>query len=172
MALVLHLPPKAVAIEAGQPSVFLAGPIQGAPDWQSESVETFEKIWNGDQVLNIFSPRRATLKSDFDYQAQTDWEKAGLRQASKNGVIVFWFAARDFALPYEEGRAYAQTSRVEFGRVFGWKDYKPGINVAIGIEPGYSGSEKYFKTCAAEFNIKIHDNLESLCKAVAESLQK
>lgn len=44
--------------------VFLAGPIQGAPDWQFDMPDIKNVIW--------LSPRRKTY-DDFDYEEQTSW---------------------------------------------------------------------------------------------------
>jgi hypothetical protein len=38
------------------PLVYLAGPIEGAPDWQSEALERLLAL---DKSLNVANPRRA-----------------------------------------------------------------------------------------------------------------
>ncbi len=81
-------------------------------------------------------------------------------------MAVFWFAARDKDLPYEEGRAYAQTSRIEIGKVLGWKDYEPQIKVAVGFEPTYTslggGSERYIRDECRLYSMPVHDSLEAM----------
>jgi hypothetical protein len=155
-------PPEPIHLNDRDFAVFLAGPIQGSPDWQRSTVEIFRQLPN-DEDIHILNPRRNTLGRAFNYEEQVAWEKIGLRRASKFGAIIFWFAKRDMKLPYETGRAYAQTTRIEFGRVLGWLDSDPFIDVSIGIEPGYRGSENYINTCAKEFNLPVFETLEETC---------
>lgn len=117
--------------------VFLAGPIQGAPDWQSDAVR-----WFAEHAPNftVASPRRAYRPGEFDYAAQVDWETHHLRAAARDGVILFWLAKEAVATP---GRAYAQTSRFELAE---WKvrHERDGAKLVIGIESGFSG-ERYIR---------------------------
>src|SRR5215475_9004104 len=94
------------------PVIFLAGPIQGAGDWQAEASTIILARRPG---VVIASPRRAYLPGEFDYGKQVDWETHHLRRAAKNGVILFWLAREVEPVP---ARAYAQTSRFELGE---WK---------------------------------------------------
>ncbi len=164
MAIVEHRPPSLDHYLDGRPAVFLAGPIQGAPDWQEQAIQIFAHEYTRFPALNIFNPRFGKVSSH-NYAQQVLWEKRQLERARDHGAILFWFAAKDGSLPYEEGRAYAQTSRVELGRAFGWRDYNGGVKIVIGIEPGYRGSEKYFKTLADEYDMPIYENLGGLCLA-------
>ena len=131
----LLTPPRIEPIRG--PLIFLAGPIQGAPDWQAEAVR-----WFADNVpeLTIASPRRAYLPGEFDYAAQVDWETHHLRAAARDGVILFWLAKEAVNTP---GRAYAQTSRFELAE---WKvrHERDGTRLVVGIEPGFSG-ERYIR---------------------------
>ena len=163
MKVMEHQPPKVAHMGQRDKVIFLAGPIQGAPDWQAEAVHIFKNSSSKQEALHICNPRRSELPENFDYQQQVAWEKAYLMRSAQLGTIAFWFAARDFKLPYPEDRSYAQTSRVEFGRALGWKDRDPSIQISLGIEPGYSGSEKYFKTCADEFDLPVFATLEETC---------
>lgn len=122
-------------------------------------------------MAHVFNPRRTTINENFNYQQQVTWEKAYLRRASRYGAIIFWFAKQDLGLPYEKGRAYAQTSRIEFGRAIGWMDSREGVNLSIGIEPGYSGSERYIRSCAEEFRLPVHQTLKATCDYAARALQ-
>jgi hypothetical protein len=70
-------------------SIFLAGSITGAEDWQAEiSEKLLQKMPKG---LQVYNPRRA----DFDVtdptasQKQIEWEHRHLRMAD---VILFWFS--------------------------------------------------------------------------------
>lgn len=56
-------------VETEGPVVFLAGPIQGAPDWQAAAIEWFA---THNSALCVASPRRLDRSSDFLYSAQVD----------------------------------------------------------------------------------------------------
>ena len=79
--------------------IFLAGPIQGAPDWQHSIPKIPGVRW--------ISPRRENY-DNFDYDEQTSWETMGLRISD---AILFWIPASKENI---EGRGYGQTTRIEF----------------------------------------------------------
>ena len=157
----IHLPPQHTPIPDQAPLIFLAGPIQGAKDWQTPTaLQLSEHI----PELHVASPRRLSA-TGFDYNEQITWEKDHLKRSRELGVIMFWFAAQDPTLEYKAGRPYAQTSRIEIGRALGWHDSNP-FPLVIGIEPGYTenggGSERYFRSLAEEANIPVFDDLEEV----------
>lgn len=154
-----HKPPEDLILTDTDRLYFLAGPIQGAPDWQHDAVQYLDKQAPR-QAVHIANPRREHVGSGFDKSAQIRWEKRNLWRASLFGGIIFWLAAQDFSLPYESGRLYAQTTRQEFGRAMGWLDYNPSVRVSLGMEPGYNGNEDYYRDSANEFSIPVFDNLE------------
>lgn len=137
------LPPNYPKI-AG-PLIFLAGPIQGAPDWQSTAISYLKDHAD----VHIASPRRPKRRSgDFtkkDYNEQVDWEHHFLDYAAENGITVFWLAKQDYEV---KGRAYAQTSRLELGEAF-TRHYLKGIQLIVGIEQGFS-NEKYIRRTLAQ----------------------
>jgi hypothetical protein len=167
MRVIEHQPPT-YDYQSPEPIGFLGGPIQGAPDWQNNAIEIFQTIPSTIDTIHLANPRRSNAeKGDFNYAEQVSWEKRHLTKAREHGVIIFWFAAQDHTLPYEIGRAYAQTSRIELGRTLGWRDYT-GVDIVMGIEDGYKGSEKYFVTCAEEHKIPLFTDLGEVClKAVS-----
>ncbi len=157
-----HRPPAEFHIASHDTLYFVAGPIQGAPDWQKEAFYHIDSLAprTGTHVAN---PRRELIDIDFDYDEQVSWEKRGLWRAAKHGGILVWLAAQDHSLSYKEGRAYGQTTRFEFARAIGWRDYDPFVHVSIGIEPGYDGSERYYRHAAAESGLPVHSTLEEAC---------
>jgi len=168
-----HQPPN-YDYPQGKPLVFLGGPIQGASDWQHQAIENFQSIPNQKYLdeLHVANPRRSELdRSKFDYGEQVTWEKQHLVQARENGAIIFWFAARNYDLAYDDSRAYAQTSRIEFGRALGWYDYRE-FDLFLGIEDGYKGSEKYFASCAEEHKLNIYSDLGEMCLAAATAIDQ
>lgn len=118
-----------------EPVLFLAGPVQGAPNWQEEAIEY---LYSKNPEIWVASPRRRNMKG-FVYHQQVAWERHWLRKVSQNGLVLFWFADEAEVIP---GRAYAKTSRFEFGEAK--INYEYGVsNLSIGIEPGFSG--RYFR---------------------------
>jgi hypothetical protein len=144
------------------PLIFLAGPIQGAEDWQTKAVEIIESV---DDQVYIASPRRKeTHQGDFPtemYNEQVDWETKHLRIAGHVGSILFWLAKEK---EHNCERAYAQTTRFELAE---WKVHNKlrGSELSLGIEKGFTGS-KYIKRRFEQdcSGINIFDNLEDTCK--------
>ena len=143
--------------------VFLAGPIQGAPDWQSKAQEIINGI---NPEITIASPKRPFNK-DVQYNEQVDWETYHLRRAGGNGVIIFWLAKEE---THVCERAYAQTTR---GELFEWKvkHERDGAKIVIGIEEGFSGT-KYIKRRFSQDcpDVQILSTLEDTCKAALDLL--
>lgn len=145
-------------IETDKPVIFLAGPIQGAPDWQSDAAKTIHDL--SPEVV-VASPRRDYPEGTFVYEKQVDWETYYLRKAGSLGVVGFWLAAQAEETP---GRAYAQTSRFELAE---WKmrhEYE-GAQLTIGIEEGF-GNARYIRRRFTQDcpEVKIADNLYAMCQ--------
>src|SRR5437867_367571 len=125
------VPPDIVPIEG--PLVFLAGPIQGSPDWQSEAIALLQQLA---PELHVASPRLEYLDDTFVYERQVDWETHHLRLAAQIGAILFWLARE---VEHRSDRAYAQTTRFELAE---WKlrHERDGVKLVVGIENGFSGA--------------------------------
>jgi len=151
-------------VEVDTPLIFLAGPIQGAPDWQSKAATI---IHDSEPSIVVASPRKEYASGTFVYEKQVDWETYYLRQAGKSGVVAFWLANQITPTPE---RAYAQTSRFELAE---WKmrhQYER-VSLAVGIESGF-GNERYIRRRFSQDNpdILIHTTLEALChQAIAQA---
>jgi len=159
----LHLPPSQIDIPKNKSLVFLAGPIQGSPDWQNPAAtELLHHLPNA----HVASPRReAESHDEFNYDEQVLWELKHLRRARALGVVSFWFGAQNLSLPYEEGRSYAQTTRVEAGRALGWYDNRP-FPLVIGFDEQYTanggGNERYLRAMAKEAGVPVYDYLDEV----------
>ena len=155
-------PPKYEEIKG--PVIFLAGPIQGAPDWQKEVIKIIHSLRPD---VYIASPRRDYLDEEFVYEKQVDWETEYLNRAANNGAIIFWLA-KEFK--HDCKRAYAQTSRFEIAE---WKARyeKSKFNLIIGIEDGFTGG-RYIKHRVSQDcpDIKILDSLEEVCRNALENV--
>lgn len=144
--------------------IFLAGPIQGAPDWQPLAAEM---IHERDDSIVVASPRKEYEPGTFVYERQVDWETHFLRKAGAAGVVAFWLAKQTIETP---GRAYAQTTRFELAE---WKmrhEYE-GAKLTIGIEEGF-GNERYIRRRFSQDapDILIADSLEEMCNNAVDLL--
>jgi hypothetical protein len=148
-------------VEVSSPIIYLAGPMEGAVDWQSEAIQY---IHNKDHRLNIASPRRPTLGkvpfTETGFHQQVDWEHFYLQRASEKGVILFWLAKE---VEHRCDRAYAQTTRFELGEIAVIHKFT-GTKVVVGIENGFSGSRYIRKTLAKKYpRIPVYENLKETC---------
>jgi hypothetical protein len=158
-------------LEPTMPSVFLAGPVQGAPDWQSVLADM---IYEKNPNLYILSPRFDKATS-FDETKQQPWEMTGLERSRDLGGIAFWFAAKSdqAPIPNPVGRNYASTSRQELGKLTGWlNDPRYNFAAIVGFGPGYSGGVNYMKKELAPFHTPIVKSLADLATSMVSLLEK
>lgn len=174
MGIVTHFPPDTSPdIKDGEPLLFLAGPIQGAPDWQAEAITTIAASRVGvdsTAKLHIANPRRQYIDGTFNYNAQVAWEKYHLKRAANCGAILVWFAARDHALPYEEDREYAKTTKDELIRAIGWKDFNPNLNLIVGIDPEFESLNRYKMSCLDEYDLGKYTTLDDTVSAALKTI--
>ncbi len=141
--------------------VYLEGPILGATDWQSESLEYFSRRVR-DVIIAI--PRRKgpvleELPED-EHRRQIRWQEHFLLQAWKHGIVLFW-------LPKESehicSRPYAQSSRLILGRTI--ERYRTHQNrFVIGMEPDFPGERNIrFQLCQNCPEIAVRSSLEMVC---------
>ena len=168
-----HNPPSRFEPSHLEPVLFLAGPIQGAPDWQAEAMETARNVWRTDTTLHVVNPRWIAKLGEFNKTDQITWEKEYLKRASVLGGFVFFLAAEspDAPAPNKPGRSYAQTTRHEFGRAVGWKDNDPSVVIALGMEDGYVGNEDYYIHTADELGLTLHTTVDATVNAALETIQ-
>ncbi len=146
------------------PLAFLAGPIQGAEDWQKRAIEIFSQ----NPSLNVASPRGDYVGKKFDYNVQVDWESHHLALASRSAGILFWLAKEKEHFCH---RAYAQTTRFELAKWMARYTFDKSIKLFIGIESGFSG-EKYIRRISGQDcpEITIHSSLEDVCKELIQKI--
>jgi len=162
----LILPPTYLEL-IDAPLIFLAGPIQGAARWQDKAIDY---IINNAPELYVASPRRPLnakfQKKDFSpemYDEQVDWERYHLSKACENGAILFWMAKEK---EHNCDRAYAQTTRLEFGEHKKLHELL-GVKIAVGIEERFT-NERYIRRVMSQDcpEIKIYSTLEDTCDEV------
>lgn len=144
------------------PVVFIAGPIQGARDWQADAI----RILSAHDDIAIASPRRAdVVKGELPrdtYHEQVDWEHEQLGHAIDNGVIMFWLAKET---EHDCTRAYAQTTRFELGEAFALHRLH-GVKIVIGIEDGFTGARYIRRTVTNKSpDVAVCVSLEETCAA-------
>jgi hypothetical protein len=149
-------------LTADGPLVFLAGPIQGAADWQRQAA-AFLRAAAPD--LHVANPRHDLPSGAFSYEAQVDWETYHLRRAAATGAILFWLAreAEHFC-----ERAYGQTSRFELAE---WKvrHERDSAQLVVGIEEGFSGARYIRRRFAQDCpRVPLVASLEDACRAAVE----
>ncbi|MEY4744744.1 MAG: hypothetical protein RL272_689 [Candidatus Parcubacteria bacterium] len=157
----VHKPPAVVPV--ARPLVFLAGPIQGAPDWQAAAIAL---ILAEAPDLDVASPRRPETGGeefgDDKHAAQVDWEHHHLAIAAERGVTLFWLAREAVRIP---DRAYAQTTRFELGEAV-TNHRLAGARVVVGIESGFTGARYLRRTIGKKAPpIPLLDSLEETCRA-------
>ena len=126
--------------------VFLAGPIQGAPEWQFTLPDLPGIRW--------ISPRRESYEN-FEYEPQVDWETRMLRRAN---IVLFYIPkAEDTKFP-----DYAKTTRTEFGEMLG-----RGKKIFAGIYDSFPG-RRYFESKLQQYDpqAKLYRSLGELVEAV------
>jgi hypothetical protein len=128
-------------------SVFLAGGIDGCPDWQADVVKLLANT-----NLILFNPRRANFPIDDPSAAefQIRWEHDHLRKASS---ILFWFPCETLCpiVLYELG-AWSMTEKPIF----------------VGVHPAYQRRQDIeVQTRLVRPDISIVYSIQDLVKQVS-----
>ena len=164
MSEIVLRPPDIIDVDS--PVIFLAGPIQGAANWQSQAIEIIHNLDNG---IVVASPRKDYAEGTFVYEKQVDWETHYLNTAAKLGAIVFWLASQATVTP---GRAYAQTSRFELGE---WKSKheQEGTLLVVGIDEGF-GNARYIRHRLTQDcpDVPILDSIEETMATTVDLVNK
>jgi hypothetical protein len=154
-------PPHVLPLDG--PVIFLAGPIQGARDWQDAAIRLIQQ---SAPRIHVASPRRTSYdEASFDFNEQVDWETRHLRRAGRHGVILFWLAKE--AVHHPE-RSYAQTTRFELAE---WKvrHERDACKVVVGIEDGFTGARYIRRRLQQDCSgIPICATLEEACAKAVE----
>lgn len=158
--------------ELSRLKIFLAGPIQGAPDWQALAIEKLTELLekDGDDYL-IASPRSIESERNFGFEDQVLWETQNLQLAD---VILFYLCNEE---KHYCDRAYAQTTRFELGEHFSDACKFSSRKLVIGFDNRFTGTNyikervKIAKTKNSRDNIKLCDGLEEAVQATVELVQ-
>jgi len=152
--------------QKNQYTVFLAGPMKGAPSWQAQAPKVAEKV--GIEDVTFLNPRMAPGYRHVPPVLQVNWETFGLRMCD---VILFWIPPQAKEIPPH--RVYAITTRMELAEnlVRGHKIILgvahecrelTGINYLIDHKARYYGLDRK----------KIHSTLEDCMKELKEWMER
>lgn len=157
----LTLKPPQIVDTGDRPIIFLAGPIQGGPDWQEQATAIVHAL---NPYIVVANPRRDYYEDSvpFIYEQQVDWETHYLRAAGQNGAVLFWLAHH---VSVDPERPYGQTTRFEIGE---WKTRAQllGEKVVVGFDEGFSNSRyirrRFTQDCP---QVPLCDSLQETCEA-------
>ena len=136
-------------------TVFLAGPMKGAPKWQRTVPKLAESLGiDGVTFLNPYPCQRWV-----GWKKQVDWESAALAYAD---IVLFWIPNQAEVV---EGRDYAQTTRMEL-----LESLALGRKVILGIDTDIRAAD-YMRYKARHYGVThIHKTLEGCLKELKEKL--
>ena len=146
--------PQPVA-EKRQWTVFLAGPMNGAPSWQAQVPKVAAKL--GLDNVTFLNPRKTDRF--VTHSTQLNWETFGLRMAD---VILFWIPPQ--AREMKPHRVYAITTRMEFA-----ENCARGHKIIFGLDPEVEELTgiSHLKHLAKYYGIKkVHSTLEDSLKEI------
>jgi len=125
--------------------VFLAGPMSGAPYWQSTVPKLAENMGVND--ITWLSPRK--MMRHVPSKTQINWETLGLRLCD---LILFWIPNQ---VKETKGKDYAQTTRMELA-----ENLARGKKIILGIDSDIRGT-RHMKYMADRYGIsQVHTSLE------------
>ena len=148
-------------VEKKQWTVFLAGPMNGAPSWQAQAPKVAAKI--GIENLTMLNPRKTERFVTGTYQV--NWETFGLRMCD---VILFWIPPQTREM--SPRRIYAITTRLEMA-----ENLARGHKVIIGVDPKCEelAGIHHLKRMAKYYGVnKIHSTLEDCLKELKAWMER
>lgn len=176
--------PEQISISEETPLVFLEGPVQGSPDWQTPFAH---RLLEAVPDIAVASPRalpehQANLQSkqpDIKEPAldrQIAYEFLARRLAFQFGAVALWYAAQDPEIIYPEGRVYGKTSEKEDSEVWGWMAAHPDYPFIVGYEPGFrgrsAGDKDYGNRNHHLIGINEHQSLDDVFNATVEGVEQ
>jgi hypothetical protein len=154
--------------QKNQYTVFLAGPMNGAPSWQAKAPKVAAKM--GIEDVTFLNPRSAPGYRHVAPGLQVNWETFGLRMCD---VILFWIPPQ--AKVMKPWRYYAITTRLEMA-----ENLARGHKVIIGIDPEFKNQNgddmagiSHLRHMAKYYGVKkIHTSLEDCMKELKAWMER
>ena len=150
--------------QKNQYTVFLAGPMKGAPSWQAQAPKVAAKV--GIEDVTFLNPHRA--QQFVSGTLQVNWETFGLRMCD---VILFWIPPQAKEMPSH--RIYAITTRMELA-----ENMVRGHKIILGVDPecrDLAGINYLIDHKARYYGLdrkKIHSTLEDCMKELKEWIDR
>ena len=157
--------PTAVTAK-NQWTVFLAGPMNGAPSWQAQVPKVAAAV--GIDNVTFLNPRKTERFVTPTYQV--NWETFGLRMCD---VILFWIPPQ--ARPMKPWRYYAMTTRLEMA-----ENLARGHKVIVGIDAEFKNEKgedmagiRHLRRMAKYYGVEnIHTSLEECMRELKEWMER
>lgn len=150
-----------------QYTVFLAGPMHGAPSWQAKAPKVAAKM--GIENVTFLNPHKAPgVRHVSPPPKQVNWETFGLRMCD---VILFWIPPQ--AKKVKPHRIYAITTRMELA-----ENMVRGHKIILGVDPecrDLAGINYLIDHKARYYGLdrkKIHSTLEDCMKELKEWIDR
>ena len=147
----IYVPKQIVMIKPtiGSPLLFLAGPIRGGGDWQSEMAD---QILTQEPLANIACPSRwdgthRLARHFYKPFSQADnrqlvWERHYLKQAGLEpgvpGCIIFWLGRESVTKPHPGPEPYAMDTRREIGKFTAFAETM-NVRMVVGGDRSFYG---------------------------------
>lgn len=142
------------------PLVYLAGPIQGAVNWQAEAIDHLGFIAPD---LHVACPRARNFRGG--PEPHLTWERAFAARAARDGVVLCWLA-RETA--HRCNRAYAAQTRFELGD-WAARAQRGEARLVVGIERGFTGGPYLARRFALDYpQVALCRSLRQTCAVAAE----
>ncbi len=166
------LTPKKYWPLENQPVIFLAGPLNSAPQWQRQASCM---IFNRMKKVTVCSPRMISHEEqgcDYTFTRQRAWERYYMDRAAEYGTILFWMPEVDPQHDYK-GLTYGATTRFELGEWMTRASLDKSINVEIGAQEGFNTIHTIAYDMQRLLPEKVlHTSLSSLVDAAIEHAGK
>lgn len=142
------------------PLIYLAGPIQGAVNWQREAVALLADLA---PEVPVACPRARNFRGG--PEVHLTWERAYAERAAREGVILGWLP-RETA--HRCGRSYAAQARFELGE-WAVRAQRGELRLVIGVERGFTGGPYLTRRFALDYpQVPLCRSLRQACAAAVE----
>lgn len=147
----IYVPKQIVTIEPTRisPLLFLAGPIRGGGDWQSEMAKRtiFMEPWANIACPSRWDSSHPLAKHFYKPYSQADnrqlmWERHYLAQAGIEqdvpGCVIFWLGLESVTKPHPGPEPYAMDTRREIGKFTAYAE-REKVRMVVGGNRGFFG---------------------------------